>query len=91
MPHVDINDIVQPLQENHQYTPSDWDTRNDLRHPGDVRARSPCEPEEAYGKDEGAQDHGRETLFGDDSSMFLHLPSETCFGDSTTVEISKMT
>jgi len=83
MPHVDVDNVVQPLQENHQDSPTDRDTGNDLRHPGDVWAAGPRKPEKSDWEDEGAEDHGWETFFWDDSSMLLHLASKSCFGDNT--------
>lgn len=81
MPHVDIDDVVQALQENHQDTPSDEDTRDDLGDPGDVGVGGPGKPEEADGEDEGTEDHGGETFFGDHFAVLFELAREARFGD----------
>jgi hypothetical protein len=71
MPHVNIDDVVQPLQENHQNSPSDRDPGQDLRNPSDMRAAGPSKPEEADREDECTENHRRETFFRDNSIMFL--------------------
>lgn len=81
VPHVDINDIVQSLQENHQDAPTDGDSCDCLGHPGDVGRAGPGEPEETDGEDDAAENHGWETLFWNDLSMFLELASEASLGD----------
>ncbi|TGO30796.1 hypothetical protein BPAE_0003g00810 [Botrytis paeoniae] len=81
MPHVDIDDVIQALQENHQDTPSDENTRDDLGDPGDVGVGGPGKPEESDGEDEGTEDHGGETFFGDHSAVFFELAREARFGD----------
>ncbi|KAK6602864.1 hypothetical protein H4I95_06801 [Botrytis cinerea] len=58
VPHVDIDDVIQALQENHQDTPPDEDTRDDLWNPGDVGVGGPGKPEESDGEDYGTEDHG---------------------------------
>ncbi|KAM0155729.1 hypothetical protein ACHAQE_006647 [Botrytis cinerea] len=81
VPHVDIDDVIQALQENHQDTPPDEDTRDDLWNPGDVGVGGPGKPEESDGEDYGTEDHGGETFFGDDLAVFFELAREAGLGD----------
>lgn len=46
---VDVNDVAEALQEDHQRACPDWDARNHLWHPADVRGARPRESEESHG------------------------------------------
>lgn len=44
--HVHVDQVVQPLHENHQNPSANGNASQDLRDPEDVRARCPGEPEQ---------------------------------------------
>lgn len=62
---IHINDVGQPLQENHRHTGSNRYACQYLQHPRNVRRRRPSEPEKPDRKQKGADDHRYQTLFGD--------------------------
>ena len=61
---IHINDVIEPIDHDQQDTHAHGHTGEDLRPGRDVRGRGPSPQEETRGKEEGAEDHGRETGFG---------------------------
>lgn len=75
---VYINHISDTAHKDEDDTKADEDTRDDLGCPVSVGVRSPSEPEKANREDQGASDHGRETIFGVElarSNQALGIPS----------------
>ena len=60
---VAVDNIVDPLHEDHENAGPDRDAREHLRDPGDVRAARPREPEEADWQQRAADNHRRQTFF----------------------------
>jgi hypothetical protein len=69
---VHIDEVVQPLQEDHHDTHPDRSSGYDLRPRCDRWITRPAEPEESYRQNTAADDHGDESLFGNDVAFFLH-------------------
>ena len=78
---VDVDDVVQPLHEDEQDAHADGHAREDLWHPGDVRAAGPREAEQPRGEEGAAEDHGREALLGDDAAVLAQLAGEARLRD----------
>ena len=87
---INIDDIIERAHEDDEDAGADGDAGEHLRHPGDVGAGRPREPEEADGEDAAADDHGGQAVFGDDAVVVLaHLARERRFGDVCDVDAAR--
>ena len=78
---VHVDDVLEALDEDDEHGAADGDGGDDFRHPARARVARPREPEEADGKDDGADDHGWEAALGDgETGGFGVLAGEDCDG-----------
>ena len=86
---IAINDVIDTLPEGNDEAKPEEAGGDDLWYPGYVGRRGPCEPEEADGKKNGADDHGLKALFGYDFSSLFKGSFEVCcrrVGDHTATD-----
>ena len=60
-----VDYVFESLNENNEHGSADWDGTNDLCGPRGAGVTCPCEPEEATGENDSADDHRWETTFWD--------------------------
>ena len=63
---VHIDNIFEPLNEDHKHGPTNRNRTNHLRRPRCTGMAGPRKPEEAAGKNDSADDHRRKTTFRHD-------------------------
>ncbi len=63
---VDIDDILEPLDEDNEHGTTHRDSANNLCRPRCTGVASPSEPEQAAGENDSANDHRGKTALRDD-------------------------